>query len=315
VPLSQLRRSLVGGAAVLTLLVGSAAAGSDSGPAPQPAQLPSAGDPAAIVDLESMMEDPDCETAQLLGPAATSTAHVGGGADKIVLDTLVLVDVEAGARIASLKNKRQRAAAEKALFGQMRDRLEAAAVSYEPLGIELRLSRFALLQPLDAKGKPRKRTDDATEIIGLSKKQFGGKRPAGIDIVYTITDLDIQVPGIGKAVAGLADCIGGVAHDDRAFAVGETVEGDVRKSSVPLNLGRYSAKIAAHEIGHLMGAHHHYQECGTPVPTAVAQGEVGPCSLMTNLANFLTLPFSQLNAIVVRGHAEQFATATDAARR
>lgn len=303
-------------AATLALSLPAAQALGTPGPAVlHPAQLPSAADPAAMVDVESLMEDPDCETAQLLGPAATSTAHVGGGADKIVLDMLVLVDVADGARIASLRNKRQREAAQAALFAQMQDRLRAAAVPYEPLGIELRLSRFALLQPLDGDGKPRQRTDDARQIIALSKQQLGGKRPTGIDIVYTLTDVDIQIPEAGKALVGYADCIGGVAHDDRAFAVGETRDGDRRQTTLALNAGRYSAKIAAHEIGHLMGAHHHYQECGPPEPTEVAQGEVGPCSVMTNVLTVLMLRFSQLNGVVVRGHAERFATASDTARR
>ena len=61
---------------------------------------------------------------------------------------------------------------------------------------------------------------DAQGLIDQSKALFGGARPAGIDVVYTLTSKDIQAGG-NTAVAGLADCIGGVAFDDRAFAVGE----------------------------------------------------------------------------------------------
>jgi hypothetical protein len=56
--------------------------------------------------------------------------------------------------------------------------------------------RFELLQPL-VDGKPRARTTDANAITALAKKQ------------------------LGNSVAGLADCIGGIGHPDRAFAVGE----------------------------------------------------------------------------------------------
>jgi hypothetical protein len=44
------------------------------------------------------------------------------------------------------------------------------------------------------------------------------------------------------------------------------------------------------------------------VQSAVERGENGPCTLMTNAVDFQTLPFSNLNGIVVRGHAETFLT-------
>jgi hypothetical protein len=265
--------------------------------------------PHGIIDVEHLMEDVDCDNAQLTGPAATSAGHVTGD-EKVSLDVLTLVDVATGAKIA--KDKR----AQKALFDKVRKSLLVGRQSYAPLDIDLKYDDFALLQPL-AGGKPRVRTDNAEEIIALAKAQLGGKRRADVDVVYVVTDLDIQVPGIGNAVAGLADCIGGVALPDRAFAVGETgvLTGDEGIGIGPVSFYKdLTAKIAAHEIGHLMGGHHHYQECGTAAPTAVGRGEPGPCTLMTNAVDFQTLPFSTLNGIVVRGHAETWATATDRKR-
>ena len=306
------RSRLVPLAAVLTAALAGTAALAAPAPAPAPLAAEPAPGPHGIIDYEFLMEDVDCDNAQLTGPAATSSAHLTG-ADAISLDVLVLVDAAQGAQIASMKSPKQRAAAEKALFAKVKDSLVVGMQSYEALDIVLRYEDFALLQPLEGKS-PRKRTDNAEEIIALAKKQLGGQRPAHVDVVYVVTDLDIQVPGIGNAVAGLADCIGGVALPDRAFAVGETgvLTGDEGIEIGPITFYKdLTAKIGAHEIGHLMGGHHHYQECGTAAPTAAGRGEPGPCTIMTNAVDFQTLPFSTLNSVVVRGHAETWATAND----
>ena len=294
----------------LAALAALALAGSSATAAGTPPRTPEpVPGPHGIIDDESFMQDVDCDQAQLTGPAATSAGHVTGD-EKVALDVLVMVDVAQGAKAA--KDKR----AQKALFDKVRTSLVVGTQSYDPLDIALKYDDFALLQPLVA-GKPRERTDNAEEIIALAKAQLGGQRRADVDVVYVVTDLDIQLPGLGNAVAGLADCIGGVALPDRAFAVGETgvLTGDEGIAIGPVSFYKdLTAKIAAHEIGHLMGGHHHYQECGTAAPTAVGRGEPGPCTLMTNAVDFQTLPFSNLNGIVVRGHAEKWATATDAKR-
>jgi hypothetical protein len=313
------RRTAALAAASAALLVAGSASAAAPGAAPAPVapvEVHTADDghdhghdhghDLAIIDDESvMMDDVDCETAQLTGPEATSTGHLTGG-DEIALDALILVDVAEGKGIAATRDPAQRAAKEKALFAEMRERLVVGQQSYAPLGIDLKLDRFALLAPSRAT-----RTDDAQEIIDLAKAQYGGARPAGTDVVYVITDLDIQLPSLGNAVAGLADCIGGVANPDNAFAVGETQPVGQPESEIPLGpvtaYKDFTAKVFAHEVGHLMGGHHHYQECGVPLATAAQRLEPSPCSLMTNLVDFQTISFSQLNSIVVRGHAERWA--------
>ena len=267
-----------------------------------------------IIDFEEAMVD--CDTAQLLGPDQVSTDALTGDPADVSLDALVMVDVAEGASIAAIADPEERAAAEQALFDKIGAKLAVGTQSYEPLDVGLRYDDFALLQPLAEDGSPRARTTHAQEIIDLAKAQLGGARPADVDVVYVATDLDIQLPELGNAVAGLADCIGGVAHADRAFAVGEVGVLVEDEGGIPIGpIAFYkdlSAKIAAHEIGHLMGGHHHYQECGTAAGFAVQRGEPGPCTLMTNAVDFQTLPFSTLNGAVVRGHAEEYATANDA---
>ena len=175
--------------------------------------------------------------------------------------------------------------------------LQTAAQSYAPLGINLVPS----FQSVSFSGT------DAQGLIDQSKTLFGGTRPAGIDIVYTLTSKDIQAGG-NTAVAGLADCIGGVAFADSAFGVGENFTTDESLAIGPTALARnLTAKVTAHEIGHLMGGHHHYANCvegllGDPPPN-----ELSPCTLMINAVDLASLNFGTANGLVVRGHMEAYA--------
>lgn len=172
--------------------------------------------------------------------------------------------------------------------------MNGAAVSYAPLGITVVNS----YQAVNFSGA------EAANLIAQAKSYYGGVRPAGIDIVYVLTSKDVVDGASGSsALAGLADCIGGVKYNDRAFAVGEA------KDSQPINLLLYtldaeaSAKTAAHEIGHLMGGHHHYANCAE---SALNIGGA-PCTVMFNVNNVGSDTFSLLNGIVVRGHAQAYA--------
>ncbi len=141
---------------------------------------------------------------------------------------------------------------------------------------------------------------DAQRLIRQSKSFFGWRRPAGADVVYTLTSKDITASG-NRAVAGMADCIGGVAFPRRAFAVGENFR---RDGSF---LGRkLTAKVAAHEVGHLMGGHHHYANCVEGLLFEIGR-EASPCTLMFNDVGLASLGFSRLNALVVKGHGEAYA--------
>ena len=60
---------------------------------------------------------------------------------------------------------------------------------------------------------------------------------------------------------------------------------------------------AAHEIGHLMGGHHHQANC---VESLLNIGG-SPCTLMFNFIDLQSTAFSLLNGIVVRGHGQAYA--------
>lgn len=167
------------------------------------------------------------------------------------------------------------------------DIMARAADAYSPLGITVTSS----YESVSFSGT------DAAALIEEAKIHYGGERPAGTDIVYVLTNKDLGT------LAGLADCIGGVKYPERAFGVG------IAKDADPVNLGFYAlfnegaAKTTAHEIGHLMGAHHHYANC---VEGALTFGD-GPCTTMFNVSGFDNMGFSLMNGIVIRGHAQSYA--------
>ncbi len=208
--------------------------------------------------------------------AVPAAVAIPVGAPSLTLDVRVLLDGVSTSRGA--------------------DVLQTAAGSYAPLGIDLVPS----FQSVSFSGT------DAQGLINQSKALFGGSRPAGIEIVYTITSKDIQAGG-NTAVAGLADCIGGVAFADRAFGVGENFTTDESLEIGPTALAReLTAKVTAHEIGHLMGGHHHYANCAEGVLADPPPGELSPCTLMINAVDLASLNFGTPNGLVVRGHMEAY---------
>lgn len=172
-----------------------------------------------------------------------------------------------------------------------------AAESYAPIGVDLNVVSYT---PVTFTGT------EGSDMIQQAKNHFGGVRPQGSDLVYILTSKDITTDG-DTGLAGLADCIGGVRFAHHAFAVGEAVgiEEDVI-GPFRLMVDAHP-EVAAHEIGHLMGVHHHYANC----VEGSLQGDLddlSPCTLMFNFVDFQSLNFSLLEGAAARGHAVQYAS-------
>ena len=124
--------------------------------------------------------------------------------------------------------------------------------------------------------------------------------------MYVLTAKDITTDG-DTGLAGLADCIGGVRFAHHAFAVGEA------QGITPAPVGPFfinvdaHPEVAAHELGHLMGAHHHYANCVEGFLSGDST-DLSPCSLMFNFVDLQSLNFSLLEGATVRGHAVQYAS-------
>jgi len=141
-----------------------------------------------------------------------------------------------------------------------------------------------------------------TELIAASKAAVGGHRPSGVDLVYTLTDKEITNPDGDDAVAGSADCVGGIKSAQWAFAVGETSE----VNAFGMLPSDNSSIVMAHELGHLLGAHHHLFTCTQPTEPVVAARQ-GVCTLMAPDTFLGSHHFSAANGAIVRGYAQRYA--------
>ena len=165
---------------------------------------------------------------------------------------------------------------------------EVASI-YRQIGIDVRLSYDTLEVPASM--------IDQYALLAAERAHYGGSRPRGVDVVYFATD--------NFGGGGYADCVGGVAYGERAFAVGgiHYWAGGV----VPVSYVR-TGVIAAHEIGHLLGAEHHYATCGASAePDSATGGDVGPCTLMFPAAAGVSPHFSVLETAYIRDYAGRFA--------
>jgi len=226
---------------------------------------------------DTPMEGTDLTTCLEATPATIGVVGITDSGQIVSLDVAVLLDGVAQSAAQQILTK--------------------AAESYAPLRINLHVVSYHAVSFVGTEG---------SDMIQQAKDFFGGERPSGSDVVFVLTNKDLTSDG-DNGLVGLADCIGGVRFATRAFAVAEASGID------PVNVGPFVLEVdahpeaAAHEIGHLMGAHHHYANCVEGNLTGAAN-DVSPCTLMFNFVDFLSLNFSQVNGPIVRGHAVQFAS-------
>ena len=184
-----------------------------------------------------------------------------------------------------------------------------AAESYKPLNIDLVLAKTKAVAYT---------TLVSDQLIDEAKATVGGVPPKGIDIVGVLTNKRMQsATGGAGTVVGQADCIGGIRWDSTSFFVASDIrhiENPTTGTTGTLNsLGLNpnvdaASEVIAHEIGHLIGAHHHYSNCVEGNLTSAGPSDASPCTLMFPAVNFASLNFAALEGAVVRGHAVQHAS-------
>lgn len=179
--------------------------------------------------------------------------------------------------------------------------MERAKVSYAPLNINLTVA-----------GVRKVKIDSGTSdgILLEAKELTGYVPPFAADIAAVFTNKEMQAAAEGAGtVLGQADCIGGIRAPANSYLVA-TIEPENPFEIVPglaLDVER-GPETMAHEIGHLMGAHHHYGNCVEGVsPEDATNGDISPCDLMFPSVEPLSLNFAALPGAVVRGHAVDFA--------
>jgi hypothetical protein len=175
------------------------------------------------------------------------------------------------------------------------------AKAYKPLGLKLDVvgSREVVLEGTDSK-----------ELLNQVKTLFPNlSRPVGSDAVLLFTSVDITGGANGSSVAGQADCVGGILFPTKSFVVIEDRKPtDDGLAFGPVSFfGETAAKIATHELAHLLGAHHQYANCVEGIPSELDRSEVSPCTAMFNDVGLVSLAFGALEASVIRGYAEEYA--------
>lgn len=109
--------------------------------------------------------------------------------------------------------------------------------------------------------------------------------------------------------AGQAACIGGAGYIDDAYAVGEAIHASSELGPFTLAADR-AVKIATHEVGHLLAAHHHQANCSESAPNYDPTRPTDACTIMINVANLAEPTFSTPNRLVMRSHVDTIADGT-----
>lgn len=133
---------------------------------------------------------------------------------------------------------------------------------------------------------------DSTALLDEIKFHYRGYHPS--------MDRDAVALLVYKEIGplGQASCIGGAGMDDRANLVMTTNAAPFTFLGIEFYSNIYG-KTLAHEMGHLLRAHHHYSNCAE----ATRQPITDACTLMTPFVDELDEVIGSVESVVIRGWA------------
>ncbi len=121
---------------------------------------------------------------------------------------------------------------------------------------------------------------------------------------YTALILGADYDG---TVAGQVECVGGAFTPDTAYLSTEYRE-ERTPSVITPDISSFAdtpLKVFMHESAHLLGAHHHYTNCGEAFIGYSTDDALAACGVMINDIGLASLRFSPTNRLVVRSFVEE----------
>lgn len=174
---------------------------------------------------------------------------------------------------------------------QAAKQMAGAAKLFEPVGVRLTVGRF----------QDAALTADAAEALQKLKRHAGGRRPADSHLVVGITSRDLTAAG-DRSLNGMALCLGGVDDPTEAFVVFEHIDGP--GGGLISGIPDGGPRLAAHEVGHVLGAHHEHANCAQSASSGPPDSA---CTLMFPIGTTIGTEFGTLEASVIRAYVEDYA--------
>lgn len=233
-------------------------------------------DPLALGQLDTIRT---CHHGVAVAPGATVATALDFN-QKVRLRTLVLVD-RAEPSIAPAIMRR-------------------VIEEYGRIGIVLDVT----YQPITLSGT------DAEQLMKETRAQLAKARVAGFELVHVFTGARLTLDG--DPVAGEAYCIGGIREAKYYGAMSISVTTYYEsKRAYPGSVNKTYFKggpaiVAAHEIGHVLGALHQHGNCAENAQSALADGEATICTVMDATLVFAKLRFGRVERAVMRGFAIRY---------